>query len=220
MNDSKIVITSNFTRLTALMHGLGNKRDLQRTVSRTIKRTLTTVRKEGGKQLRSAKLIKLTASQAKLKVHAYDEANAGKAIEAQYGKIWIGSKAEPLGRFYARRVSAGRSKVVMKQDRFGGWNGVKLYRVLLNQYGAPALKDPKHSFLSMRKKGPVVFRRLGQKRLPIEKQFGPGLASLVKQTGIMRSLATVAQNRYRVEFDRNVKFYAEKAIARAMKAGK
>lgn len=214
---SKIVVSHNYQRLSALLRGLGDKKSVQKAVSRSIKRTLTTVRKVAAQDIRAKKLIKISATQAKQKVHAFDEARANKPVEAQYGKVWIGSKAEPLGRFYARRVVAGSSKHPMleRQDKGGGWRGVRLYRVKLNEYGAPYLKDPKRSFISQKKKGPVVFTRQGKDRLPIEKQHGPGLAELALRTGIHRRMVQTAGARYQVEFENNVRFYAAKALERA-----
>jgi hypothetical protein len=212
---SKIVVTHNFQRLSAMLTGLGDKKAVQKAVSRSIKRTLITVRKVGSQEIRAKKLLKLSAKEAKQKVHAYDEAIASKPVAEQYGKIWFGGKGESLGRFYARRVVAGRSKSLMKQDKYGGWQGVRLFNVKLNTWGAPYLKTPERSFLSVKKGGPVVFTRMaGAKRLPIEKQKGPGMSDLVEQSGIIRTLAATASRRYQAEFAVNVKFYAEQAIAR------
>jgi hypothetical protein len=213
---SKIVVSHNFKRLEALLTGLADKKAVQKAVARSIKRTLTSVRKTGAQEIRSKKLLKLKAAEAKQKVHAYDEAKPSKAVSEQYGKIWFGSKGESLGRFYARRVAAGRSQVVMRQNKEGGWQGVRLYRVKLNTYGQPYLKDPSRSFVVDRKGGKVVFARdPGAKRLPVQKLKGPGMADLVQQSGIIRRLQAVARNRYEREFDNNVKFYAEQALARA-----
>lgn len=213
---AKIVVTHNFKRLEALLTGLGSKKDVQKAVSRSIKRTLTTVRKVGVQEIKAKKLMKLKSSEAKQKVHAYDEAIASKPVSSQYGKIWFGGRGESLGRFYAKRVSAGRSKSIMGQKKDGGWQGVRLFRVKLNSYGAPYLKHPERSFISTKRGGPVVFARMaGAQRLPIEKLKGPSMAELVQSTGIINRLESTARSRYETEFDRNVKFYAEKSLARA-----
>lgn len=220
MANSKIIVSGNWSRLSTLLTGLGDKKSVQKAVARSIKRTLTSVRKVAAQEIRSKKLIKLTSAEAKQKVHSYDESSGGKPVAEQYGKIWFGSKAESLGRFYARRIARGRSSVIMGQDKYGGWRGVRLYGVKVNQYGAPYLKNPDRSFLVAGKRGPVVFERLaGSKRLPIEKVKGPGLAELVEQTGIIRRVQSVAKDRYEKEFAVNAKFYAEQALKRA-KTGK
>lgn len=216
MAGSRIVVSHNFKRLEALLTGLADKKTVQRAVARSIKRTLTGVRKVAASEIRAKKLIKIKASEAKQKVHAYDEASPSKDVASQYGKIWFGGKGESLGRFYARRVAAGRSKVLMKQDKYGGWQGVRLFRVKLNSWGTPYLKDPERSFISTKKGGPVVFARVaGSKRLPIEKLKGASMATLVQESGIIRTVEATARARYSAEFDRNVKFYAEKALQRA-----
>lgn len=213
---SKIVVTHNFKRLSALLTGLGSKKDIQRAVSRSIKRTLTGVRKVAGSEIRAKKLMKLKASEAKQKVHAYDEAIASKPVSEQYGKIWFGSKPESLGRFYARRIAAGRSAIVAGQKKDGSWQGVRLFRVQLNSWGAPYLKNPERSFISLKRGGPVVFARVaGAHRLPVEKLRGPSMATLVQESGIISTVERTAATRYATEFDRNVEFYAERALARA-----
>lgn len=217
MAGSRIVVSHNFKRLEALLTGLADKKTVQRAVARSIKRTLTGVRKVAASEIRAKKLIKIKASEAKQKVHAYDEASPSKDVASQYGKIWFGGKGESLGKFYARRVAAGRSTVVMGQDKQGGWKGVRLYSVRVNAWGSSYIKDPKRTFMVKKAGGPVVFEReAGSKRLPVQKLKGPGMAELVKESGIIRTLESVARSRYSEEFDRNVKFYAEQAIQRAL----
>lgn len=213
--DSKVVVTHNMQRISALLRGLGDKKSIQKAVSRSIKRTLTTVRKAAVQELRAKKLIKLSAAEAKQKIHLFNEAKAGKPVQNQYGKIWFGSKPESLGKFYAQRISAGRSHVIQRRNNRGGWEGVRLYKVKLNPWGQPYLKDPKRSFLVKRGKGSVVFQRLGHTRTPIDKLKGPSMAELVGQSGMIPNLAGIASRRYSEEFDRNVEFYAKKALERA-----
>lgn len=216
MADSKIVVTHNFQRLSTLLQGLGSPKEIQKAVARSIRRTLPKVQKAAFTMIQAKKLLKLKQSEVKTRARSYVQGNAGTPVEEQYGKIWITPRPESLGKFYARKVAAGRSETVQRQDKFGGWQGIRLYSVRLNQYGAPYLKDPKRSFIAQKKGGPVVFKRApGAKRLPIEKQKGPGAAELVEQTGIHRVLADVASVRYHQEFEHNVKFYAERALNRA-----
>ena len=216
---SKIVVTHNFKRLEALLTGLGDRKAVQKAVSRSIKRTIKGVRKTAVAEIRARKFLKMSSAELKGRIRAFDEARASRPVEEQYGKIWIGSRPEGLGKFYARRIAAGRSSTLMRQNKYGGWEGVRLYRVQLNQYGAPYLKDPSRSFLVDRGRGKVVFTRVaGVKRLPVEKQKGPGIAELAANAGIHQRLASVASERYAREFDGNVKFYAERALARAKQA--
>jgi hypothetical protein len=220
MSDSKIVVTHNFARISAMLTHLADKKAIQRAVARSIKRTLPSVQRAAFSEIRAKKLLKLGAAQTKKRVRSYAEIGAAKPVAEQYGKIWITSQAESLGRFYARRVYAGRSTTVMGQDKYGGWKGVKLYSVKVNSYGAGAIKDPKRTFLVSHGGGSVVFARMaGSKRLPVEKLKGPGMAELVRNTGIYQRLAQVAERRYATEFEVNAKFYAEQAIQRA-KRGK
>lgn len=215
---SKIVVSHNFSRLTALMSGLGDKRSLQQAVARSIKRTVPSVQRAAFQEIRSKKLLRIKASEMKSRARAYLEVGGSKAVSQQYGKVWITPQAESLGRFYPRRIAAGRSQIVMGQNKEGGWQGVRLYRVKLNPFGQPYLKNADRSFVVDRGGGKVVFERMaGAKRLPIEKLKGPGMAALVRQTGIDRRLAQVAETRYRVEFAVNAKYYADRAWARAMK---
>lgn len=216
MADSKIVITHNFQRLSSLLKGLGSTKDVQKAVARSIRRTLPGVQRKAFQELRAKKILKLKASELKTRARAFTEGNASTPVSRQYGKLWITPKPESLGRFFPRRVAAGRSNTVQGQRNDGSWLGVRLHSVKLNQYGQPHLKDPKRSFIVDRKGGKIVFRRVSAKRLPIEKQFGPGLAQLVQQTGIITRIASYASRRYQVEFGKNVEFYAEKALKKAL----
>jgi hypothetical protein len=210
---SKIVVTHNFKRLETLLTGLGDRKEVQKVVARSIKRTLTGARKTAVAEIRARKFLKMSARELKSRIHLYDEARASKPVEQQYGKIWIGSRPENLGKFYARRILAGR---LNRQSESGGWQGVRLYRVQLNQYGAPYLRDTSRAFLVDRGSGKVVFSRIaGAKRLPITKETGPSLAELAANAGIPRRIADAASTRYLNEFDTNVRFYAERALARA-----
>ena len=216
---SKIVISGNMKRLNVLLRGLADKKAVQKAVARSIKRTLTSVQKTAASGIRAKRMLKLTAAQAKRKVHSFDESGPAKAVSRQYGKIWFGSNPESLGRFYARRVAAGRSHAIMRQNKYGGWEGVRLFRVKVNSYGQPYLKEPKRSFLVERGRGRVIFTRVaGVSRLPIEKQFGPSMAELVNSSGLIVRIRDVARERYEKEFESNVRFYTQKALERAMKA--
>jgi len=107
----------------------------------------------------------------------------------------------------------------MKQDKFGGWNGVQLYSVRVNTYGAPYLKNPDRSFLVKKGGGNVIFARMaGAKRLPIEKVWGPSMAELVAQSGILPSVAAKAQERYTTEFAANMEWFTDQAIKKALRA--
>jgi hypothetical protein len=212
-DDSKIVISGNFQRLSALLKGLGSKKDVQKAVARSIRRTLPSVQKRAFQEIRSRKILQLKQSEVKQRARAYVQGSGSTPVANQYGKIWITPKQESLGRFYARRVAAGRS------EPLGGGRGfrVRLYGVKLNEYGAPYLKSPERTFLVDRKGGKIVFTRVaGAKRLPLEKQRGPGMAELLQKTGIVSTLAEVARVRYAAEFEQNLHFYAERALARAL----
>jgi hypothetical protein len=215
---TKIVVTHNMQRISALLMGLGDRRSLQKAVARSIKRTLPSVQRSAFNEIRAKKLLRIKAGEMKLRARAYLNTGASKPVDSQYGKVWVTPKAESLARFYARRVRAGKSKHLFKQNEYGGWQGVQLFKVKLNAYGAPYLKNPDRSFLVPRGSGNVLYTRMaGAKRLPIEKQYGPGMADLVQETGIIRTMADVAERRYATEFESNAKFYAEQAINKAMR---
>jgi hypothetical protein len=204
---SKIIVSHNFSRLNALLKGLGDKRTIQQAVARSIKRTLPSIQRTAFTEIRSKHIMKIKASEMKLRARSYSVVGGSKSVAEQYGKVWFTPKEESLARFYARRVRKGTSIF-----------GTALYAVKVNQYGAPALKDPSRSFLVPRGGGAVIFARTTGKRLPIEKVKGPGMAQLVQESGIMSSLVQVAERRYEAEFAVNVKFYAERALERAKKS--
>lgn len=203
---AKIIVAHNFQRLNALLTGLGNKREVQQAVARSIRRTIPAVQRTAFTEIRAKKVLKLKAGEMKLRARAYMEVGAGKSVDRQYGKVWVTPKAENLARFYARRVRAGTSIF-----------GTPLFKVKLNTYGQPYFKSQDRAFLVNRGSGQVLFARVaGAKRLPIVKEKGPGMAELVQQTGIINTMAKVAQTRYQSEFQHNVQYYAQKAIERAM----
>lgn len=202
----KIIVSHNAKRLNVLLSGLADTKTVQAAIARSIKRTLPAIQKKGFQELRSKQVLKLKASQVKQRMRAYSVTGSGKPASEQYGKVWITPKPEGLAHFYAKRVRAGVS--IFNRP---------LYAVRLNSYGQPYLKNPGRSFLAGNKGGGVVFARMaGAKRLPIEKQFGPGLAQLVQETGILNSMEQVALVRYAEEFDHNVEFYVQRALDRAL----
>lgn len=205
MAATKIVITHNFQRLTALFSGLGNKREIQQAIARSITRTIPAVQNVAFSEIRAKKILKLKASEVKQRARSYKNVGAGKAASEQYGKVWVTSQAESLGRFYAKKVRAGTSKLT----------GRPLFRAQVNSYGTPYLKNPDKSFIVKRGGGSVIFARVSGRRLPIEKLYGPGMSELVQQTGIINTMARVASERYQKEFEHNVRFYADRAVQKA-----
>lgn len=199
---SKIVVTHDLHKIGLLLQGIGGK-TIRQTVARSIKRTVTTLGKAASMEFRSRKLVKMKASQLKRRLRQYTNVGAAKPVEQQYGKLWITGHAESLGIFYARRRYAGKGKI-----------GTRLYKVQVNALGAPYLVVGK-AFLVKRGSGNVVFARIGNNRLPIKKQYGPGMAQVATESGIMPGLARVASDRYQKEFDTNLNFYVQRALERA-----
>lgn len=204
----KIVISHNFQRLHALLTGLGDKRQIQKATNRAIRRTLPGIQRLAFTEIKAKRLLKMKASEIKLRARSYMNAGAGKPVSEQYGKIWITSKGESLARFYAKRVRAGTSKLT----------GSPLFKVQVNQFGASALAGKQDkAFLVKRSggSGGIVFARIAGKRLPIEKLYGPGMTELLSTTGIFSRLVSYADVRFQKEFDDNLKFYAASAVQKA-----
>jgi hypothetical protein len=213
---TKIIVSHNLLRVKALMQNLGDKKSIRQAVARSIKRTLPAIQRIAIRETRAKKMLKMSASDMKYRVRAYLRIGNHIPVDELQGKLWISPKEENLALFYSRRIVAGRSKSLAKR---GGWQGVRLYGVKVNKYGAPYLKNPKHTFQVLKgfRGGGRVFERLSSaKRLPIFSLDGPAVADLVQKEGIFAKIVDVATERYEREFLHNVDFYAKRAIARAL----
>lgn len=210
----------NFKKVGILLRDISDK-TLRQAVARSIARTITTVRKEAVKEFRSAKLISMKSGTMKKRIRAYNHAKATSPVASQFGEVAISGKAESMARFFARETQLG-TRVGFHGSRNGLYSvGSPIYAVQLSQIGKEYAAQYSGTPFFMRKGGMrvnAVMVREGSKRLPIQKMTGPSLGKLAQDHGLLKGLEAVAQRRYGEEFERNLNFYAARAIARAKAA--
>lgn len=212
----QIFIRHNFSRIAIALEGVSGK-SLQKAVARSIKRVTKGVAKLASQEIRSRRLLNMKAGALKKRIRVFDHTGSGKSVGEQYGEVHLSGRPENLAYFYARRVSAGRSAVVQGQNKFGAWQGVKLYKILVSEQGRPYLEQDR-AFLLVRGAGAqkiILTREQGSKRLPVRKTTGPSVGKLASDAGLLPTLQAQAEARYEREFETNLAFYAEQAIERA-----
>jgi len=219
-SDFRIEINHNQELIKNVLENLSSEKEMRLAVNHSLKRTAKGVAMFAINSMNEKKVLRLNKARMGKAILTYFNGGASSPVSEQSAKVFFTSVGQPLGRFYARRVSAGKSKALMKQNKYGAWPGVRLFSVRLNAFGAPYLSDPKRSFIVQKPGGPLVFKRLSEKRLDIQKQLGPSLSDLIKSVGLLPSVEAYARDRYSKEITHNVKFYTERAIARALAKSK
>lgn len=208
MASNKVVIDqSQFKRMKTLLTGLGDKREIQKTIATSIRRTLPSVRKIAVSGMKSKKMItNIDADGYKRKIRSFLNVGGSKSAKEQYGKVWMTSYGESLARFITQVTAIPRKGANIKPG------GKPNFAFTLNSWGRPYLKNPERSFLVQKHGGNILFARVGSKRLPIEKLKGPSVSDLIQQGGILPLMVTQARTRYEKEFKQNLEYFTGRAI--------
>lgn len=218
---TKIVINDQFWKVEKLLGGI-DARAAKAAVSRSLSRAITGVAKAANKGIRAKKLVNMGVKALKRNFKVQKNIGRATAVSEMYASLTIAGKPLPLARFYARRISAGKSKSLMKQNKYGAWTGVNLYSVRVQVLGSSYIVERGFMLQKGKGGGKVILARLGKERKPVKKQFGPSAAELSQKSGLTTELLTVARTRFRNEMTRNMSDEVQRAIkkAQAAKGGK
>lgn len=207
---TRIVITQDFGKVQKLLAELGSK-TVKQAVARSLKRTVRGMGTAANREFRSRRLIKLSAKAAKSRITERSRTGPTMKVASMFAELNISGRPESLARFYARRVYKGKSKLT----------GAALYGAKVTVFGKGTYIVNRGFILQKGKgAGMVILARLGEKRLPVEKQKGPSLGALAVAAGLDQKLASQAATRYQSELTHNLKYYAARAIAKAKGGGK
>ena len=170
-----------------------------RAALRALNRAATTVQREGGVEIR--KVYNLPAKEAKRQFRLR-RATPGKLVAV----IGVSGRPVPLAAFGARRLA--RNAVSVKVLRVGARKLVRGKRALAGQ-----------AFIQTMPSGHVgIFQRLpgkrrmrsgryaGKLRQPIVELFSIDVAGAFTSRKVFARLATIARERFRTEFERNLRF--------------
>lgn len=167
-------------------------------LTRGINRTLTTVRAETVRRLKKA--IKLDADMIRKRIRIY------KATRTFLrGKVWIGGKDSPLGRFDARQST--RTRLVTADTKQSAW---LYYNVFRKKYGEKA----RFSFhYKIRRRVPKVTYNLGKGRQMLEPAWIVEIRNFdhVMMPGSVKPPPPLYKNKYNMVFVSNMKLLEQAA---------
>jgi len=144
---------------------------------RALNRTATSVRAEASRQINSRYRIKIAAIKKQLRIKKADRF-------VQVAEIIASGRRIPLIEFAARQTRKGVTVRVTSTR--------KLVR---------------HAFIATMPSGHRgVFARKGERRLPIQQLFAMSLPQAFTQRYVVAAMKRVGRERFRVEFDRELKF--------------
>lgn len=153
---------------------------LPQATARALNRTATTVRAQATRRIRERYNLKAGVIRAQLRINRADRNRLTAEVIASGRPI-------PLIEFSARQTRAGVSVRVIRGQR----------------------KVRRHAFIAKMHTGHVgVFERTSSKRLPIKELFSVSLPVAFARKEILAALEQVAVERFRIEFERELRFRA------------
>lgn len=200
-----ITVKSSPSKINALAKGL-DVRGLRQATARAIKRTLVSGRASAIREMRSRKLISMSATTMKARITSHNHASPSDPTSSQFGEIRISGRQESLARFQAKKRVIGKSKLT----------GSSLYVVTVNALGTPYLVSGK-AFMIQKGAGKdkIILARAGKGRLPVEKQYGPSLAEVADKTNATPIMVQRIAIRFDIEMQHELEFYTARAVQRA-----
>lgn len=178
---------------------------MPKAVRASINRTVITLQKEIDVIVRKEQNINLKSKDVKARV-SVSKARGNKTEDIR-GQVAIHQKPIPLIYFMSNRGSFGRG---IKTNKKSG--KVKRQTVKVRVKKGGSAKTVRGAFIaSMRSGHTGLYRRQGQKRLPVKELFSTSVRDVFRSATTIARLQRTARERYVREFSHQLRYYVSKA---------